>query len=144
MTASTHTTLRMDGEAASARVEDAMHRGVLVRPRHTLLSEIARLMAEYHVHAIVIADEPDDAASLWGVVSDLDLVAAASVRDLREQVAGATAASPALMVAPTETMLRAAQLLTEHAITHLVVVEPSSARPIGVLSTLDVARAFAH
>ena len=129
--------------AARLRVESAMHRGVLVRPRDTPLSEIARIMAEYRVHAVVIADDPDDAASLWGIVSDLDLVAAASVRELEEQQAGATAASPALMVAPRESLLRAAQLLTEHATTHLVVVDPLTARPIGVLSTLDIARALA-
>jgi CBS domain-containing protein len=129
--------------ASSIRVEEAMHRGVLVRSRDTPLTEIARLMAAYHVHAVVISDDPDDAAALWGIVSDLDLVAAASVRDLDEQVAGATAASPALMVAPGESLHRAAQLLTEHATTHLVVVDPQAARPIGVLSTLDVARALA-
>jgi CBS domain-containing protein len=100
-------------------------------------------MADYHVHAVVVADDPGDAAALWGIVSDLDLVAAASVRELHEQQAGATAVTPALMVSPRESLLRAAQLLTEHATTHLVVVEPSSARPIGVLSTLDIARALA-
>jgi CBS domain-containing protein len=138
----TQTMFRSNGTAPSLRVGDAMHRGVLVRPRDTPLTEIARLMADYHVHAIVVADDPEDAASLWGVVSDLDLVAAASVRDLDEQLAGATAVSPALMVSPQETLLRAAQLLTEHATTHLVVVDPASATPIGVLSTLDVARAL--
>jgi CBS domain-containing protein len=142
MTSSTQTRSLSNRTALGFRVEQAMHRGVLVRPRDTPLSEIARLMADYHVHAIVIADDPVDAASLWGIVSDLDLVAAASVRDLDEQVAGATAASPALIVGPGETLLRAAQLLTEHATTHLVVVDPASATPIGVLSTLDVARAL--
>ena len=134
-----HSNLR----AATLRVEGAMHRGVLVRPRDTPLSEIARIMAEYHVHSVVIADDPHDAASLWGIVSDLDLVAAASVRELEEQEAGATAASPALMVAPRESLLRAAQLLTEHATTHLVVVDPESSQPVGVLSTLDIARSLA-
>jgi CBS domain-containing protein len=138
------TTIRHPSSAAAGlRVDDAMHRGVLVRPRDTPLSEIARLMAEYHVHSVVVADEPGDASALWGVVSDLDLVAAASVRDLDEQTAGATAASPALMVSPDESLLRASQLLTEHATAHLVVVEPESARPVGVLSTLDIARALA-
>ena len=137
------TSIRPVTAAANIRVGEVMHRGVLVRGRETPLTEIARLMAAYHVHAIVIADDPDDAAALWGIVSDLDLVAAASVRDLDEQVAGATAASPALMVAPDETLHRAAQLLTEHATTHLVVVDPRRSRPIGVLSTLDVARALA-
>jgi CBS domain-containing protein len=129
--------------AATLPVEGAMHRGVIVRPRDTPLTEIARVMAEYHVHAVVVADDPEDAAALWGIVSDLDLVAAASVRDLDEQEAGATAVSPALMVSPRESLLRAAQLLTEHGTTHLVVVDPATARPIGVISTLDIARSLA-
>ena len=33
--------------------------------------------------------------------------------------------------------------MVEHEISHLIVVEPHTARPIGVLSTLDVARALA-
>lgn len=143
MNTSTRPVLRRQGTATQMLVGDAMHQGVLVRPRDTPLSEIAHLMAEYRVHAIVIADDAGDAGSLWGVVSDLDLVAAASVRDLDDQVAGATAASPALIVAPTETLHRATQLLTEHAVAHLVVVDPETARPIGVLSTLDVAKALA-
>jgi CBS domain-containing protein len=139
----TQTRARTEGlRAATLDVERAMHRGVLVRPRDTPLSEIARIMAEYHVHAVVVADDPHDAGTLWGIVSDLDLVAAASVRDLDEQEAGATAVSPALMVSPQESLLRAAQLLTEHATTHLVVVDPETARPIGVLSTLDIARSL--
>ena len=33
--------------------------------------------------------------------------------------------------------------MAEHEISHLIVAEPHTARPIGVLSTLDVARALA-
>jgi CBS domain-containing protein len=37
---------------------------------------------------------------------------------------------------------RAMQLMTEHEVTHVIVVERHAGRPIGVLSTLDVARAL--
>jgi CBS domain-containing protein len=33
--------------------------------------------------------------------------------------------------------------MVEHEVSHLIVVEPRSARPVGVLSTLDIARALA-
>ena len=79
---------------------------------------------------------------MWGVVSDLDLVAAASVRDLEAQTAGAAAATPALTIAPDDTLQRATQLMVEHALTHLVVV--AGYRPVGVISTLDVAAALAE
>ena len=33
--------------------------------------------------------------------------------------------------------------MAQHGVAHLAVVEPSSGRPIGVISTLDIARAIA-
>jgi CBS domain-containing protein len=47
------------------------------------------------------------------------------------------------MVAPDETLARAGQLMSEHAVHHLVVVEPVQGHPVGVLSTLDIATALA-
>ena len=128
--------------STSVHVADVMHRGVLTCARDEPLSRVAELMAVHGVHSVVVTDEPDRAGALWGVVSDLDLVAAATVRRLDEQLAGATAATAALTISPGETLQRAAQLMTEHATAHLVVVDPSTLRPIGVLSTLDVARAL--
>lgn len=131
------------GKAAmrTTRVGEVMHEGVLTCGREESLAAVAGLMADHRVHCIVVTDEPSRAPSLWGVVSDLDLVAAASVRDLEEQVAGAAAATPALVIAPDDTLQRAAQLMVEHALTHLVVVHLG--RPVGVLSTLDLADSLA-
>jgi CBS domain-containing protein len=129
---------------ATLRVEDAMHRGVLTCERETALSEVARTMAEQRVHCIVVENGSGDPGPVWGVVSDLDLVAAASVRDLAEQTAGGSASSPVLMVVAGETLERAAQLMTEHASAHLVVVDDVTLRPVGVLSTLDIAATLAR
>jgi CBS domain-containing protein len=129
--------------SAQIRVAHAMHCGVLTCSRESSLEHVAGLMASRRVHCVVVMDEPEDADSLWGVVSDLDLVAAASVRDLDEQAAGAAAATVALTISPEETLQRAAQLMTEHATAHLVVVDPAQQRPVGVLSTLDLAAALA-
>jgi CBS domain-containing protein len=128
-------------EMRTIRVEQVMHEGVLTCGRDESLVVVAQLMADNRVHSIVVTGEPSEAPSLWGVVSDLDLVAAGSVRDLAEQVAGAAAVTPALMIAPDDTVQRAAQLMVEHALTHLVVVDAE--RPVGVISTLDVASALA-
>jgi CBS domain-containing protein len=126
--------------SAGIRVFDAMHRGVLTCSRDASLAEVAGLMASRRIHCVVVTDDPGDADSLWGTVSDLDLVAAAGVRDLDDQTAGAAAAT-ALTVEPGETVQRAAQLMTEHATTHLVVVD-ALRRPVGIISTLDVAAAL--
>lgn len=130
-------------QPASARipVSAAMHVGVLTCTRETSLARVAELMAGERVHCVVVTYNASDPGGLWGLVSDLDLVAAAGVRDLEEQTAGATAATIALTIEPTETLQRAAQLMTEHGTAHLVVVD-ATRRPMGILSTLDVAAAL--
>jgi CBS domain-containing protein len=130
-----------DPPSARIRVAEAMHHGVLTCSRDRSLADVARLMASRRVHCIVVTDEPEQADALWGVVSDLDLVAAAGVRDLEAQSAEASAATAALTISPDETLQRAAQLMTEHGTAHLVVVD-AARRPVGVLSTLDVAAAL--
>jgi CBS domain-containing protein len=102
-------------------------------------------MAGHRVHCVVVEDgsPPErDGAALWGVVSDLDLVAAAFVRDLEGQTAGGSAVTAVVIVGADETVERATQLMTEHATAHLVVVDSERARPVGVVSTLDVAAAL--
>ena len=121
----------------------AMHRGVLTCTADASLSEVARVMAERSIHCIVVENDSGDGGPLWGLVSDLDLVAAATVRDLDDQTAAGTAASPVVMVGPTETLERAAQLMTEHATSHLIVVDAGLLKPVGVISTLDIAAALA-
>ena len=54
------------------------------------------------------------------------------------------AASPIVTVTPRDSLLYAALLMREHSTAHVIVVaDESSPLPIGVLSMLDVARAFA-
>jgi CBS domain-containing protein len=131
-----------DTELAEIRVADAMHAGVLTCPLETPLREVARLMAEHRVHCIVTDHEAEPGRRpLWGVVSDLDLVTTASAEGVEGRTAGQTAATPALTVAPWETLERAAQLMAEHAVAHLIVVDRGE-RPVGVLSTLDIAAAL--
>ena len=125
-------------------VGEAMHRGVLTCERETPLSEVARTMADHAVHCVVVESGSGDGGPFWGVVSDLDLVAAATVRALGDQTAGGSAASPIVMVTPAETLERAAQLMTEHSTSHLLVVDGHARRPVGVLSTLDIASALAE
>lgn len=128
-------------------VAEAMHPGVLTCPVETPLRDVARMMATYRIHSVVVfgggEEEADLEGRLWGVVSDLDLVEAAAVDELEDRTAGTTAVTPVVMVGPKDTLLQAAVLMREHEIAHLVVVDPQSARPVGVLSTLDVARMLA-
>jgi CBS domain-containing protein len=126
------------------RVAAAMHAGVHTCDREAPLSEVAATMARELIHCVVVESGSGESGPPWGIVSDLDLVAAAMVRDLDEQTAGGSAATPVVMVAPHETLQRAAQLMTEHGSSHLIVVEPQQQLPIGVLSTIDIAALLAR
>jgi CBS domain-containing protein len=124
-----------------SKVSDAMNPEVLTCPRAAPLALVARMMATENVHCIVVEGSTEDGRG-WAIVSDLDLVAA-STGALEEGVAGSVAASEFLTVAPDEDLARAAQMMVEHETSHLIVVDPLSDRALGVLSTLDVARAMA-
>lgn len=127
-------------------VLDAMHPGLISCSLDTPLRSVARMMATYRVHAIVVTAHGEEAlpgGDLWGVVSDADLLRVAEAADLDEVTARTLARTPVIMIAGSEPLSRAAHLMVEHDASHLIVVEPRLGRPIGVLSTLDVARALA-
>lgn len=134
-----------NAELAAVPVAEVMHGGVLTCPLETPIRDVARMMAKQRVHCIVAAEESEDDGErrLWGVVSDLDLVSAASAGSVDDLTAGGTAVTPVLMVSPDDTVEHAAQLMAEHAVSHLVVVDSHHSRPVGVVSTLDVAALLA-
>lgn len=129
-------------ELGSSTVGEAMTAGVLTCLPVTPLRTVARMMARHRVHAIVVFGS-DDRLHPWGVVSDLDLVQAAATGELEDRTAGGTAVTPALTIGADDTLQRAAQMMSEHEVTHLVVVDRGSTQPVGVLSTLDLARTLA-
>ena len=128
------------------RVIDAMHPGMISCPPETSLRTVARMMATYRVHAIIVhahGDEDLPDGDHWGVVTDADLIRTARNGDLDELTARQITATPVLTVATADPLERAIQLMVEHEVSHLIAIERHSGRPIGVVSTLDVARALA-
>ncbi len=130
---------------AQLRVIDVMHPGMISCPLETPLRTVARMMATYRVHAIVVHAHDDDelpGGDHWGVVTDADLVRAGLSGELDELTAQQLAATPALTVTTADALDWAMQLMVEHEVTHLIAIERHSKRPVGVISTLDVARAL--
>jgi len=128
------------------RVIDAMHPGIVCCSPETPLRTVARLMTTYRVHAVLVTAHGDVALpypGTWGIVSDRDLLRAAASGDPDVQTAGIAAVGPVHTVASSDELAGAAHVMDEANATHLVVLEPHSGRPIGVLSTLDIARALA-
>jgi CBS domain-containing protein len=124
---------------AHIRADDAMHPGILTCTRDVALSDVARIMVENRVHCVVIDEPGSETPDSWTVVSDIDLVAAAAADRLDEPVAGRVAATWVPQIGGEESLMRAAQLMAERDVSHLVVVGAATGRPEGILSTLDVA-----
>jgi len=122
-----------------ATVVDAMRMGVVSCPPDTSLRDVARTMATYRIHCVVVAEVADGAP--LGVIADIDIVAAAGGSP--DAPAGTLARTEPITVPPDDSLAHAAQLMAEHEVTHLVVVQPQSRHPVGVLSALDIAGALA-
>ncbi len=121
------------------RVRDCMHPGTLSCRADDSLREVATIMATHRVHAVVITAADGDRPV--GVVSDLDVVAAmAAGADCSAHEAAGT---EALTVSADELLRSAAQLMSEHGVAHLLVVDGAGGYPVGVVSTLDVATVYA-
>ena len=138
-------TVTLTPSLAATRVADAMTAGLISCPPDTPLVRVAELMARDVVHAIYVFDygcEDDETTELWGLVSDLDLVGAAR-GDMAELTARDASVTPLITARTDDSLDRAAQLLAENGVSHLAVLDARTRRPVGVLSTLDVARVIA-
>ncbi|HYA09766.1 MAG TPA: CBS domain-containing protein, partial [Gaiellaceae bacterium] len=59
------------------------------------------------------------------------------------RTAGASAVTPLVSVPLDAPIVDAAELMAQHGIAHLAVIDPKTRRPVGVISTLDIARSIA-
>jgi CBS domain-containing protein len=121
-----------------------MHPGILSCEPDATLSEVARMMATQHVHCVAVVDmshETPPHGFVWGIISDLDLVAG-GIRDDTERTARDLAGQPVMSVKSSVPLRDAGELMLTHRASHLVVTD-AEARPIGILSTLDVAGVLA-
>jgi CBS domain-containing protein len=127
-------------------VSDLMHSGVINCPPETPFREVASLMAENTAHCVVVdglARGPHHSGHLvWGTVSDVELMRAVASGRL-DGAAGEAATGELVTISPDESMERAAQIMGEQDCSHLIVVAPDSGKPLGVISSLDIARGVA-
>jgi|SRR5579884_844177 len=127
-----------------ASVADAMHPGILSCEPDATLGEVARMMATHHVHclAVIGVSHEDPTCGVWGVVSDLDVIRA-GIRYTHEPTARELAQQPLVSVEPATPLREAGELMLARGVSHLIVIEPETQRPIGVLSTADLAGVIA-
>jgi predicted transcriptional regulator len=111
--------------------------GLIEVPPSASVVEVARLMATKAIHAVLVVGEHGPPEML----SETDLVAAAASGHMDRLCARDVARTYSIGVRRDEPLDRAIELLAEHDVTHLIVIDASGG-PIGVLSALDVARAL--
>lgn len=121
-------------------VGDVMHTGMLTTDPSTPLRVVARLMADRRVHAVAVAD-PDQVRRPGRFVSTLDV--ARAVAEESDETAGEAAQTDVICVSADQPLASAAQLMADHGVTHLIVVNAATGHPSGILSSLDVAAAYA-
>jgi CBS domain-containing protein len=124
-----------------ARVRDAMRVGVITCRPETKLADVARMMVGYDVHSVVVAEVGAEGEP-WGIVTSLDLARAPD--ELESRTAGEIASTELVTVPSSESLQRAAELMAEHGVTHLVAVQPDSDQPAGVISARGIAAALAY
>ncbi len=131
-------------DLSQRRVDEVMRGGIVGCTADAPLSEVARLMSKHRIHCVVVgrlAVDGHGTRFLWGVVSDLDLVRAAASRE--DLTAGQVAVTEPLSASPSDSLADVARMMGEHDVAHLVVLDDREQEPIGVISTLDLARAAA-
>ena len=129
----------------AATVAEAMHFGIVACRPSATLSEVARTMVAGNLHCVAIVDDAPGAESPTApaIITALDLMAWAKGVNAHRP-AHQVARAPGLRITPEASLFEATEMMVDHAVDHLVVVDIQHGVPIGILAALDIARALAH
>jgi signal-transduction protein with cAMP-binding, CBS, and nucleotidyltransferase domain len=120
------------------RVADAMNAGVVTCAADAPLRDVAWLMVEHQSRCVAVPASEGTGTPPWRLVSDLDLVGAAAADYVEALTANELATGTEVCISDDDRLDRAAELMSEHRVAHLVVLGAASGRPVGILSALDV------
>lgn len=125
------------GPVLAIPVAEVMRAPVLTCGPEAPLPDVAALMADERIHAVVVTGVEGTA---WAVVTAREVAAAADrAQELR---ARDVAATEVVTVPVTATLGEAADRFAAHELDHVLVTD-SDHRPVGLISTLDVVRLVA-
>lgn len=123
----------MPSSPAAAVVGDVMNAPVLTCGPETPVREVARIMSEARVHALIVCGIE---RTPWSAVTAHDLIGTPAA-DAGARTARDVAGTEALTVPVGATLDEAAALLTKHEVDHAIVLGADGA-PAGVISSLDL------
>ncbi len=121
-------------------VRDLMHRGLLTCKADTTLGQVAVLLAQHHVHGLMVADRD---GRILGVITDFDLLAGEwlsadpeSLSVMRKMTAGELMSTPVDTIEADAPYQEAARIMLEKMIRRLLVMDRG--KPVGVISVSDI------
>lgn len=121
-------------------VRDVMHVGLISCGPEACMREIAVMLIEHRVHAIVVVDADGE---VLGLVADSDLLAGEwlatdedSLASMRAMTAGELMTAPVVTIAAGDSVEEAAVVLHRDRLSRLVVTEGE--RPVGVVASSDL------
>jgi CBS domain-containing protein len=126
-------------------VRDLMHSGLFTCSTEDTLGQVASLLTQFHIHALVVVDNENLPV---GIISDYDLLAGEwlstqpqGLAAMRRLTAGELMSSPIETVEADVPIKTAAHILVEKDIHRLLVMENNV--PLGVISTSDFVSSIA-
>jgi CBS domain-containing protein len=131
------------GHAAVERhtVADVMSRGLFVCREGTPLAVVARAMTQHRSRSMVVVGETGQAL---GILTGIDLLAF-DEQSIETQTVSQVMRPP-ITIAPTASLAEAANLMIQHHIHRLLVIEPDRPQslPLGLISTSDIVAEMAE
>lgn len=117
-------------------VRDLMHKGLITCKPESSLGQVAALLTQHHVHALIVADQPEEPL---GIISDFDLLAGEwlsvdteSLEAMRKMTARDLMTSPIETIDAATSIEDAAKTMIARKIHRMMVTE--NGRPAGVIS----------
>ena len=119
-------------------VNDVMHRGVVACNVASTAAEMAKIMHDNHVAALVVRDERGDAC---GIVTKTDMVACFG-KDLSSITADDIMSTSLVTVSPGALLSEAVQQMMAHKVHQLVIVTEGGVhhRPVAILTSADIVK----
>ncbi len=126
-------------------VRDLMHRGLITCRQNAALGQVAVLLTQHHVHALVVVDRDNRPL---GIMSDYDLLAgewlsadADSLVTMRKLTASDLMSYPITSIESDVPLKEAAKIMVEKGINRLLVMEKG--KPVAIISSSDFVASIA-
>jgi CBS domain-containing protein len=119
-------------------VGQIMTSGAVTCNPDTALDDVARIMSEADVSAVVVVNAQGE---MQGIISQFDLLACLG-QELGEMTAGGIMTPEIQSLPPHASLKQAAKLMREQGIHRLIVADEDKRRAAGILSASDIIRAM--